>query len=98
MASAGFSTVRMHNQVLSMGEWGWILGSKRILDKEVFKKAAQQLDFSELTTTWLNTEAMQLMTSFGKSDLFLEDEKIRVNKIHDPVLYEYYLKGNWDLY
>jgi len=43
---------------------------------------------------------MKLLTSFGK-DSYLNistPENIEVNKIHNPVLYQYYLKGNWDLY
>jgi len=30
MAAAGFGTVPLHNQILSLGEWGWIMGAKDI--------------------------------------------------------------------
>ena len=30
--SAGFNTLKLHNQVLSLGEWGWIMGSKKKRD------------------------------------------------------------------
>ena len=98
MQSAGFITAKLHNQVISMGEWGWIIGTKSTLtNKAQFKQKLQALDFSEITTKWIDNEAMQLITSFGK-DFFKSKDSIEVNKVHNPVLYQYYLKGNWDLY
>jgi spermidine synthase len=98
MQSAGFTTVKLHNQVISMGEWGWIVGTKsKLTNKEQFKRKLQALDFSTTPTNWINNEAMQLITSFGK-DFFISNDSIEVNKVHNPVLYQYYLKGNWDLY
>jgi spermidine synthase len=40
---------------------------------------------------------MQLITSFGK-DFYKSNDSIEVNRVHNPVLYKYYLKGNWDIY
>jgi len=101
MTSANFTTIPMHNQVLSMGEWGWIIGMKnKNITKPELKKRLESLRFSNIQTKWINTEAMKLLTSFGK-DSYLNkssQESIEVNKIHNPVLYQYYLKGNWDLY
>ena len=98
MQSAGFTTVKLHNQVISMGEWGWIAGTKsKSTNKKQFKKKLQALDFKNTPTNWINQEAMQLITSFGK-DFFISDDSIEINKVHNPVLYQYYLKGNWDLY
>lgn len=97
MSEAGFSTVPLHNQVMTLGEWGWILGSKTGSEEQV-KEALRQLDFEELETQWINHEAMSLITSFGE-DIFPSDTvKVEVNKIHNPVLYKYYLNGRWDLY
>ncbi len=98
--SAQFKTVAMHNQVLSMGEWGWILGVKNHnVSDEIIKKRLKTLKFSEIDTKWINNEAMQLLTSFGKQDFFTKDEDtIKINRIHDPVLYQYYLNGNWEIY
>lgn len=93
---AGFSTVAMHNQVITLGEWGWILGAKKRTKKQL-KSALQNLNFNSIQTQWINQEAMTLMTSFGKS-IFMENSLIKVNKIHNPVLYKYYLNGQWDLY
>jgi spermidine synthase len=96
MKSAGFEVVPMHNQVITLGEWGWSLGVKKS-PKGNIKEQLQQLDF-QVPTKWINTEAMSLITSFGKDFYPWEKDSVAVNRILDPVLYKYYLKGNWDLY
>lgn len=97
MKSANFNTVALHNQILSLGEWGWVMGAKT--EKEVdLKNSLQQLDFETIETEWINKEAMQLITSFGKNIFPIDAEEVKINRIHDPVLYKYYLDGNWDLY
>lgn len=95
MKSAGFETVPMHNQVITLGEWGWSLGVKQA--KGDVKQKLRNLDF-EIPTKWINNEAMSLITSFGKDYYPWEKDTVLVNRIHEPVLYKYYLKGNWDLY
>ena len=97
MAEAGFTTAPLHNQVVSLGEWGWVLGAKRG-KKMQLKKALQSLKFEGIETRWINHEAMTLVTSFGKR-VFPDDEKpVEINQIHNPVLYKYYLGGKWELY
>ncbi len=94
---AGFSTVPIHNQVVTLGEWGWVLGAKSLPDA-TFKQALRSLDFDGVPTKWINREAMTLMTSFGKYFMLDPSEEIEVNTIHNPVLFQYYLNGEWDLY
>ncbi|MEQ9288997.1 MAG: polyamine aminopropyltransferase [Cyclobacteriaceae bacterium] len=99
MTAAGFATVPLHNQVITLGEWGWVLGAKNG-DGNQLKTSLQQLQFEnpKIETRWINHDAMTLITSFGK-ELFEDDTvNIEVNKIHNPVLYKYYLDGNWDVY
>lgn len=97
MKSADFHTVPLHNQILSLGEWGWVLGVKTESNIDV-KAKLQTLDFHSVETKWINREAMKLITSFGKNIFPIESDSVEINHIHDPVLYKYYLKGNWDLY
>jgi spermidine synthase len=97
ISEVGFATVPIHNQVITLGEWGWILGAKS-LSKAQFKKALIQLDFKDIPTKWINKEAMRLMTSFGKDFTMDSSDSIEINTIHNPVLFNYYLKGEWDLY
>ncbi len=97
LQEAGFQTQPMHNQIVTMGEWGWVLGVKS--DETLpLKEHLQGLDFANVTTQWLNQEAMLLMTSFGKDYFARDANPVRTNTLGDPVLYRYYLKGNWDLY
>ncbi|UII20944.1 polyamine aminopropyltransferase [Fulvivirga ligni] len=96
MEEAGFNTVPLHNQVVTMGEWGWSLGQKQS-PYEDLKGTLQRLEF-DVDTKWIDHEAMQLVTSFGKGIYVGNTDSVEVNRIHNPVLYKYYLKGNWDLY
>ena len=97
MEAAGFETQALHNQVLTLGEWGWVLGVKTEREIEL-KKRLQALTYDDLETQWINQEAMMLITSFGKDFFLNSGDSIRINTIHDPVLYRYYLDGNWDIY
>ena len=99
MKTTGFNTVPLHNQVMTLGEWGWVLGGKDSSPTQLVT-ALQGLDFDnpKIETRWINHDAMTLITSFGK-ELFENDtSNIEVNKIHNPVLYKYYLDGKWDVY
>ncbi|MCW3805003.1 polyamine aminopropyltransferase [Plebeiibacterium marinum] len=97
MRSAGFEVVPLHNHVITLGEWGWSLGVKQP-EGYPLKEVLQDLHFTDIQTQWITNEAMQLITSFGKEIYPGQRDSVKVNKLHDPVLYKYYLKGNWDLY
>ena len=99
MESAGFATVPLHNQVITLGEWGWIFGAKQG-DSEKLISALQVLDYEspKIETRWINHDAMTLITSFGKTIFEDDTVGIEVNKIHNPVLYKYYLDGKWEFY
>lgn len=95
--AAGFTTAPLHNQVVTLGEWGWVLGAKEV-EASTLKEALQNLSFSDIETKWINKEAMTLITSFGKRAFPDDSLQVEVNRIHNPVLYKYYLDGKWDLY
>lgn len=97
LQKAGFNTVPLHNQVVTLGEWGWVLGAKNI-SKENLKKELISLQFQSIETKWINNEAMSLISSFGKDYFKADSSSIEVNEIHNPVLYKYYLNGRWDVY
>ncbi len=99
MQKAGYSTLPIHNQILSMGEWGWIAGTKKTLSRSEMKEILQEFDETKIETEWLNREAMPLITSFGKNYYGKEQgDSITVNEIGNPVLYHYYNQGNWSTY
>jgi len=95
MQSAGLNTLPLHNQVMTLGEWGWIMGTKK-MTSDILKEKLRKLNFEGIETRWINNEAMLLITSFGKD--FFNSNDLEINTINNPVLYQYYLGGNWDLY
>ncbi|WP_375559593.1 polyamine aminopropyltransferase [Bernardetia sp. OM2101] len=99
MQAAGFETLPMHNQVLTMGEWGWVVGNKNLKSQDL-KKAMQSLQIKNIQTKWLNHDAMLQITSFGKKWKTNGEEvkQLEINTIHNPVLYRYYHDGNWYMY
>ncbi len=97
LQAAQFHTLPLHNQILTMGQWGWVIGTKNI-DTKRLKKAVRNLPLNNIHTKWLNKEALYLITSFGKQFVDIDTMDIEVNTIHNPVLPRYYRKGNWDLY
>ena len=97
MSEAGFTTQKMHNQVITLGEWGWVMGVKSWPEDKDLKGALQQMSFN-VPTRWLNQDAMLMMCNFGKDIYGFKGDSIVANQIQNPVLYRYYLKGNWDLY
>ncbi|MEL6561557.1 MAG: polyamine aminopropyltransferase [Bacteroidota bacterium] len=97
MSASGFTTLPLHNQVITLGEWGWVMGAKNIT-KENLKKMVQQASLEEIQTRWMNEESLTLITSFGKNSFPNQTDSVEINKIHNPVLFQYYLNGNWDIY
>ncbi len=95
--AAGFSTLPYHTHLITLGEWGWVMGSKNIPQQNI-KRAFEKLDFPDSTTHWINQDAMKMMMSFGKSVFKVDDKKIKPNYLHHPTLYKYYLDGHWELY
>jgi len=98
--ASGFSTLAYHNQIPTMGEWGWVLGVKDSeIDDEGLRALTIQLHFDDIETRFLNKDAMISMVHFGKG--ILDDnqlDNIRVNTELNPVLYRYYHAGTWDMY
>ncbi|OHX66085.1 polyamine aminopropyltransferase [Flammeovirga pacifica] len=97
MSAANFSTIPLHNQILTLGEWGWVLGAKNMTSDEM-KSKIRHADLSNIPTKWLNKEGLYSITSFGKPIYEFDSTKVSVNTVHNPVLPTYYSKGNWDLF
>ena len=95
MQSAGFNTLPMHNQVLTMGEWGWMMGFK-IRDQFSVKNYLNQQSFDTLKLRWLNQESVSAILSFGKP--LVDTAGIEINTLARPVLPTYYNRGNWSMF
>ncbi len=86
---AGFKSIPYHNQILTLGEWGWVIGKKSNVEID-------QVNFSridQLSVKWINQNAMDLMLSFGK--IRVDTTGIRINRIKEPITFQYYQAGNW---
>lgn len=94
--AAGLETMPLHNHLITLGEWGWVLGMK---PSEVsVKEKSEQISFDDIKTQWMDKEAMRHVSTFGKVFFSKDTANIQVNTIDNPTLYQLYLKGNWDLY
>lgn len=98
--AAGLVTLPYHNQVPTLGEWGWILGTKKgDITAEALKQKAGTIEFNDIPTRFLNLDAMQAMLLFGKGLFDSADaDKIDINTISNPVLLRYYQEGSWGVY
>lgn len=98
--AAGFSVLPFHNQIPTMGEWGWIIGVKNTdMDETRLKQVVLDIKYPDIETRFINRDAMISMTHFGKG-VFDEDieRSVKVNTELNPVLYKYYLSGSWGMY
>lgn len=95
--SAGFNTLPIQNHVYSFGQWSWVIGSKK-LSTEQIKAKIHHLDFKGLEDLrWLTPDALLLLTSFGKDLIEVDTAALKINTMHNPVLYKYYEAGDWSL-
>lgn len=92
MQTAKFQTLPIHNQVLTLGEWGWVLGAKA-MDTQTMELRLLNNDELPIMTKWLNTEAIQMLMSFGKPLITIDS--VEVNTTDNPILIEYYKTGNF---
>ena len=100
MQSAGISVLPYHNQIPTMGEWGWVIGVKA---KEVgtgdLKHRLSAERFDSIETRFLNQDAIVSMIHFGKGVLDQDNmAEIQINTQANPVLHRYYWKGTWAMY
>lgn len=96
--TAGFSALPYHNQIATMGEWGWVLAvAKNQCDEAVLKKKALKATYPDLPLSFLNQDAFISMAHFGR-DVMAGADKIEINTTLNPVLHRYYAAGRWDVY
>ena len=97
LAAAKFSVTSYHNQVLTLGEWGWTMGMKGDVD---LKSKLWNHDYDRAETEWFNQEAMRMMLSFGKPCLprlgvCAAATQTAINSLKNPVIYRLYNQGNY---
>ena len=81
MDAAGFQVTHYHNQIPTIGQWGWVIGSPT---RDDLNGDLQSID-PHVPTKWWTREAMHMMMSFGKHTYFPEAE-VRINTVARPTL------------
>lgn len=81
-------TSQYHTNVLSFGDWGYVLGSNLPLTEEKIS----QIDIT-IPTKYFTNEIAQTSFLFGKDSS--EPSELKVNTLFDPVIVEYY-KKSWE--
>jgi len=74
---SGFFTTAYQAQIPTIGQWSWVIGSK--------KQSEIQLKKLPTETRWLDAEAMEMMLSFGKMDYY-PGKGDSINQIKNPTL------------
>lgn len=96
--AAGLSAIAYHNNIPTLGEWGWVLGVKgSAIPRQALKKQLAGISFDDVATRFLNQDAMISMLNFGKGELDEYDSVEASNELNLAV-YHYYKNGAWDLY
>jgi spermidine synthase len=98
LQAAGFQVVSLHNHVLTFGEWGFQLASKSLSQDQMLYQLRNFSAEFPVPTRWLNSDALDMITRFGKPISGIDTAEILPNKIHQPVLHNYYNRGAWELY
>ncbi len=79
----GFMPVPYHVNVPSFGDWGFIMASRKKIDPETLHVT--------VPTRFLDDRVLRAVFQFGKDTR--PTDKPRINRLDQPVLYDYYQKG-----
>lgn len=80
ISATGLQVVNYHNQVPTIGQWGWVIGTLREEDLKTQLKTVN----NKVPTRWWNNEAMQMMLSFGK-EAYFNHSPPEINTIKSPL-------------
>ena len=99
LQSAGLEVIPYNVNVPSFGQWGWYLAYNKktfypLLSKEKILKEVQKIKISKQLNEklkYLNTDSLQKLFLFGKSQLFTTQKDI--NTLYNHKVYQYYIKS-----
>ena len=66
--TAGFYQLAYHAQIPSLGQYSWVIGSKKYSSTEMMSSLREVKP--KVSTIWWDLEAMKMMLSFGKTSYF----------------------------
>ncbi|TDT72305.1 spermidine synthase [Hypnocyclicus thermotrophus] len=97
MEAAGFNTVPYHIDVPSFGDWGFIMGSQRKINKDYLISRFKNLKNWEVKTKEIDPATFISSLNFRKG--LLDDNKnYIINTLANPVLLDFYLLDGWKDY
>ena len=92
LEAAGFDTLPYHDNVPSLGDWGWMLGWKEGMARMKVSDQIPSLTFS-VPTSYLTPEVFRSALVFGKGSLASKYDD--VNTLMNPVILHRYLDESW---
>ncbi|MBN1961165.1 MAG: polyamine aminopropyltransferase [Deltaproteobacteria bacterium] len=94
--SAGFAAIPYHEDIPSMGDWGfWIAGDTKWYSEKSLRMQFENADTTNIPLQYLTNDTKQASLAFGAQQLISSNNDI--NTLTSAVVYRYYLKG-WQQY
>lgn len=92
LASAGFGTLPIHDNVPSFGDWGWILATPAH-DEPWLRRRLSELKRLEIPTRYLTPDLLQRAPIFGRDGL--KSAYQDVSTLMRPIVLDRYLNEGW---
>ncbi len=93
MESAGFQVLPYHQNIPSLGDWGFILAWTAPTSATTIRKQLAGLPQIPVNTRYLTPELIQAATVFGKNEL--ESNHVCINRLMQPCLLDLYQNYSW---
>lgn len=94
LKSAGFATLPYHDNVPSMGDWGWWLaGDEKWHSEASLRAQMSHAEADSVPLKYLTTEKIAASLVFGAGQLATDNQDI--NTLTSAVVYDYYVAG-WE--
>jgi spermidine synthase len=92
--AAGFQTIPYHDNVPSFGDWGWVLGWKSSIPKDVVDARLKEMRIA-VETRYLTPEVFRGSMNFGKG--LLLSKYTDINTLMYPTLLDKYVHEGWKI-
>lgn len=92
MAAAGLNVLPYHDNVPSFGDWGWIIGSPTVSDRQLYEMADNLKPFS-VPTREVTAANMTRALIFNRG--WLKSDRTEISTLMRPIVYDYYNYEGW---
>ena len=94
ISAAGYNAIPMHQHVYSFGEWGWILASKSLSKNEI-KNKISSVKVKPETRMFGQLGIQERLLIPNVPLIGFDSSEVEVSTLYNPVVYRYYLQGDW---